>query len=393
MVPIVQARLLSRLFLHMIERIEKTDPKTFDLLYVTFEQGFRKRAKYENFPLCDDIKFPRLPRKDRAIKELKRLAENGEILLGNTVQPKTITTVDPITSEHVEIEVHSRKIEFSDLREFTLKRHLKYLRAPNTEYENLDKENILSMLEDYGALDETHASLPETELRNIIRKLETTRLIAIWYDHATIGKKSHVMFTFQIIYDKSTYICPPGMTERALQHEIETPQTYFIGLSSSTTEAERSFDEMRLGDILTLSEKLTINDITYHDKFRMTFGDNPVRCSEAGQNKSGHYRLCSLPLHIKNFSNFKELINAKHLTINEQRDMANRGGFFTEDIEKNQEINLQGINALKYCTTRKITFSDAADAEKKQKLDLLGRKSLPALLSKHPNVNLEDMFS
>ena len=39
------------------------------------------------------------------------------------------------------------------------------------------------------------------------------------------------MFTFQIIYDKSTYICPPGMTERAHQHEIETPQTYFIGLS------------------------------------------------------------------------------------------------------------------------------------------------------------------
>ena len=127
-------------------------------------------------------------------------------------------------------------------------------------------------------------------------KLETARLIAIWYDYAVIENKTHVMFTFQIIYDKSTYICPPGMTERALQHEIETPQTYFIGLSSSTTEAERSFDDMRLGDVLSLSEKITINNITYDDKFRITFGDNPVRCSEAGQNKSGHYRLCSLPL-------------------------------------------------------------------------------------------------
>ena len=92
-------------------------------------------------------------------------------------------------------------------------------------------------------------------------KLETARLIAIWYDYAVIGNKSNVMFAFQVIYDKSTYVCPPGMTERAHRHKIETPQTYFIGLSSSTTEAERSPDEMRLGDVLSLSEKITVNNI------------------------------------------------------------------------------------------------------------------------------------
>ena len=72
------------------------------------------------------------------------------------------------------------------------------------------------------------------------------------------------MFTFQTIYDKSTYICPPGMTERALQHKIETPQTYFIGLSSSITEAERSFDEMRLGNIITEAE-------VYYTKYKIIY--------------------------------------------------------------------------------------------------------------------------
>jgi len=180
------------------------------------------------------------------------------------------------------------------------------------------------------------------------------------------------------------------MTERAHRHKIETPQTYFIGLSSSTTEAERSPDEMRLGDVLSLSEKITINNITYDDKFRITFGDNPVRCSEAGQNKSGHYRLCSLPLHIKSFSTFKELMNAQHLNINEQRNMANRGGFL-RDIESNHTINLQEINSREYCKKRKIPFLDAVDAEKKQKLDLSGRKCLPALLSKNPIDDLEEI--
>ena len=58
--------------------------------------------------------------------------------------------VDPVTSERVEYEVHSRKIEFSNLRQFTLKRHQKYLRVPDTKYVDLDKKQILSMLEDYG---------------------------------------------------------------------------------------------------------------------------------------------------------------------------------------------------------------------------------------------------
>ena len=156
-----------------IKRIENIDPKKFDVVYTAFEQGFTKRFKYQNFPLCEGLQSPRLPTKDRAIKELQRLAENNEILLGNTVHPHKITAVDSVTSERVEIEVHSRKIEFSDLRQFTLKRHQKYLRAPGTKYEDLDKKQILSMLEDYAAHQENHASLDENELRNLA-------MVVIW---------------------------------------------------------------------------------------------------------------------------------------------------------------------------------------------------------------------
>ena len=146
------------------------------------------------------------------------------------------------------------------------------------------------------------SSKPTCELQKLIQQIECTRNIAVWYDHASIGKHSHVMFTFQLVYSRATYNCPVGITERQLQNIVETPQTYFIGLSKPTTEAEKACGEMRLSDILTLSRDLVKNGITYKDVYRFTFGDNPVRCSETGQNKNGYYRLCSLPIHMDTFS-------------------------------------------------------------------------------------------
>ena len=159
-----------------------------------------------------------------------------------------------------------------------------------------------------------------------------------------------------------------------------------LGISKVTTKSERSFDDMRLDDVLSLSNPVKLDNIIFKDSFKISFGDNPVRCSEMGQNKSGRYRVCSLPLNIDEFYSFKDLLSHKHLTINEKRAIACKGNVF--DSDKNNEVNLQEINSSSYCRSVSIPFTDAKDAAMKQSPALCGIKSTPAMLSKHPYIEL-----
>ena len=266
-------------------------------------------------------------------------------------------------------------------------KHKKYLRAKEPYfYKFLKKDEILKKLNDYGILESEHKTMDEVKLQNFVQKLETTRNIAIWYDHATIGNRSHVLFTFQLIYNKATYVNPHGIKIDDMQKEIEIPQIYMLGISKETKKSERSFDDMRLDDVLSLSNPVKLDNIIFKDSFKISFGDNPVRCCEMGQNKSGRYRVCSLPLNIDEFYSFKDLLSHKHLTINEKRAIACKGIFF--DSDDNNEVNLQEINSSSYCRSVSIPFTDAKDAAMKQSLALCGIKSTPAMLSKHPYTEL-----
>ena len=54
------------------------------------------------------------------------------------------------------------------------------------------------MFDDYGILEPEHKTMDKVKLQNFVQKLETTRNIAIWYDHATIGNRSNILFTYAI---------------------------------------------------------------------------------------------------------------------------------------------------------------------------------------------------
>ena len=318
--------------LHQIKQLQLEHPVRYNKLFREFESGYRKRAKLEQFELYDNLKIPRLPRKKMALQQVENLIKNKDILIGQPQQSQKVMSTHPVSGEIIEIELSSRKVSFDDLRGFTLHKHKKYLRAKEPSfYKCLKKDEILKKLNDYGILESEHKTMDEVKLQNFVQKLETTRNIAIWYDHATIGNRSHVLFTFQLIYNKATYVNPPGIKIDDMQKEIEIPQIYMLGISKGTTKSERSFDDMRLDDVLSLSNPVKLDNIIFKDSFKISFGDNPVRCSEMGQNKSGRYRVCSLPLNIDEFHSFKDLLSHKHLTINEKRAIACKGNFFDSD--------------------------------------------------------------
>ena len=383
--------LVQSIVLHHIKQMEHEDEVQYHKLFRAFEEGFRRRSRLEQFELCGSLKFPRLPSKKTGVTQLNKLVEDKEILVGQSQESQKLITVNSVTGERKEISVDLRKLSFDELREFTLHKHKKYHRAKDpSRYEKLDKSTILTMLKDYGVHDQSHDDMEVHDLQNLVKKLETTREIGIWYDHATIANSSHILFTFQIIYNPATYECPAGVDIDDMQKEIETPEIYMLGMSKSSTEAERSFDEMRLVDVLSLSTPKSIDKdgVHFHDVFRVTFGDNPVRCSETGQNKSGPYRLCSLPLKISEFQSYNDLLNFEHLTISDKRSIASKGNYFDDGESSNLNFNLQEVNSREYCTRLNIAFTDAKDAAVEHEKKLSGIKSMPAMLSQHPYTDL-----
>ena len=376
--------------------LKDVDSTTFNELYQIFVDGFRKRAKFDQFQIVNDQYFPRLPCKQKALKQLQDLADDGLILLGESQFPQTIKIVDPITSVHKKIVVHSRKIGFSNLREFTLNKHISkgFLRAQDlNSYLSLSREECLDRLEFYGVLDlhghESHEFLEISKLQSLIKSLESKRHISIWFDHSTLGNLTHIMFNFQVMYNRMAYKCPLGVTERQLQYEVEAPQTYFLGMSRSDTASERSFGPMRIDDIMSLSTPIQKNGIVFKDVHRMLMGDNPCRCSESGQNKSGKYHCSNLPIHIDHFDSFRELVNVEHQSIEMLRNSANKGDFFKSSDNKN--LNLQKINSREFCETLKIGYSDAREAQQLHEKALCGRQGLPLLLQDNPYTPLEDL--
>ena len=375
--------------LHYIMLMEEDDPVRYWNLFRAFKEGYRRRAKLEQFRLTNDLTLPRLPSIKVGVNQLNELVEKKEIMVGQSQESHKISAVTPVSCEKIEISVDMRKNSFDELREFTLHKHKKYLRAKEpAHYQNLEKNSILQMLKEYGIHDLSHDNMEENELQNLLRNIESTREIAIWYDHSAIANHSHVLFTFQVIYNHATYVCPHGMDVDDMQKDIETPLVYMLGMSKSTTAAERSYDELRLLDVLSLSTPKSINGVVFKDIFRVTFGDNPVRCSESGQNKSGSYHVCSLPLHINKFHSYRDLLCNEHLTISDKRAIASKGNYFDSCSGENLNFNLQDVNSREYCTRSSIPFTDAKDAAIKHEQALCGVKSMPAMLSQHPYTEL-----
>ena len=47
--------------------------------------------------------------------------------------------------------------------------------------------------------------LNDSQLRDILRKLERTRTLAVWHDHSTLLGKGYVLITVKILYDTMVF--------------------------------------------------------------------------------------------------------------------------------------------------------------------------------------------
>ena len=389
----LQTRFAQSICYNMLVEARNLFPEKYTVAEKIVINEVQKRKGFEKFPLIENASFPRLPSKSEADKNVHSLISQGKLLLGDPQIPETIKTYDYKTHKDMVVHSCSRKNSIQTIKEFLLNEHVEhaYLRARKADYyDNLSRSEAIETLSRYGVYFDTDfrgqtAALPTGDLRQLVKITETTRHFLIWYDHSTIGGISYILFNFQYIFSPAVYY-NNKLSERELQYIIEKPILYFIGVSPSTTKSEESYSQMRLEDIQLAAAPITRDGITYHDVYRFTTGDHPVRCVEAGNNKSGYWRIpgCTIKLEGKIIP-FNIMVSSEHITIEKQREFVNKGGYFENTSNFGKSLQDQDPRVIG------LSYKTKAEAEPVLKEELKGVRHQHLLLMHNPMTPLSDL--
>ena len=94
------------------------------------------------------------------------------------------------------------------------------------------------------------------EMRELIKKLATTRYLAAWHDEATLDRKSFWSMVVHELYDPIRHYSDeeyaalhPNERKVNVQQAIEDPQLYILAPSDNTFDGQMKWKEDRLQDI------------------------------------------------------------------------------------------------------------------------------------------------
>ena len=112
---------------------------------------------------------------------------SGELTLGEPCAPYTLTKYTVVSGEiqKSELELYGRKVPLIDIRRKLLQKHEIYMRLhTDAELDNMCSSEIVSTLNRANVVYDINAE--EHQLRELLKKLERTRTIAMWHDHSTL---------------------------------------------------------------------------------------------------------------------------------------------------------------------------------------------------------------
>ena len=363
--------------------------------------------RFKPYPIMEGVSMPRLPSFKVADEQVKKLHDDGLILLGHSHEPQSHSRWNIIDCCEESFKVITHVINFVDIAKHSLQfqddRSL--LRGQKPEYyADLPILEVKQRLIDYRLISYTYDSrsseciTPYNEgfLREKLRLAETTRIFTVWYDHAVLLKRGYIMFTISPTYLPQLY----HSTEhdvRTLQKIIERPYLHIIGISPSTTAAEESFRDIRLAQMLSLTNKLTARSsgVEFSSNLRFIIGDTPVRNSEYGQNKSGPYRLSHVqqgfPVSHLSYAKLKGL---DHMDFKDKAAFANVKGYFEDPANTGKnlqdEIHKRPLQTANWFGGRAQKAKLLSEKTKIMENLTKGCRKPPLLMNDNPNRSLED---
>ena len=148
--------------------------------------------------------MPAPPPADAIKAEWKRLISNGEILLGQTCTSpytlhKFVTKDGKIVAK--EVKISGRKIPIEELRVRQKQEKHMYL-FTDDRIDSMEHKALLDMVKQY--VPNVSEATCIAALQEMLKKLQCTRSLAIWHDHATVLGNGYIMIA---IYTSMTQLC------------------------------------------------------------------------------------------------------------------------------------------------------------------------------------------
>ena len=105
-----------------------------------------------------------------------------------------------------EFTVKGRKVPLMEIRKKTLLEHAPYSRdKPDTHYDNMTHEQILTRLTEINEINES-SNLSTEQLRNKLKSIERHRHFLIWHDNSTVANHGYLLCLVSVLYDPAVHL-------------------------------------------------------------------------------------------------------------------------------------------------------------------------------------------
>ena len=132
-----------------------------------------------------------------------------------------------------EFTVEGRKVPLMEIRKKTLLEHAPYSRdKPDTHYDNMTHEQILTRLTEINEINES-SNLSTEQLRNKLKSLERHRHFLILHDNSTVPNHGYLLCLVSVLYDPAVHLTNEEYSSKtgkkiSVQKIVEKLHLHFI---------------------------------------------------------------------------------------------------------------------------------------------------------------------
>ena len=279
-----------------------------------------------------NISLPMYPTIRHEKAKLDEQIEKGEVVIGDEVVPTSYNYFRVNSDTHT-LEEHkdttcARRIPLKYIRENLLRKHEKMgiVRENSNDYfASMTQAEIVSCLE--------KRYIPFSESDDLLSKLKNasrTRYLKVWHDHSSIANHGYLLVLVSVIYDPAFYYTTQEMKdfkgiEIDVQAEVQTPEVHIIGRSSSSTQDQLLFVEVRRECLKDMNTTFTMAGVEIRDIIRYFHGDGPAAQFEAGHKQGGNYCCIGCGAHSERFADIAYSYRAPKISFQERQEFVLQG--------------------------------------------------------------------
>lgn len=280
-----------------------------------------------------NITMPMYPTVEHEKDKLQEHITTGEILIGDEVVPTTYNYYSVDSEAHtLQInteKISARRIPLKHIRERLLKKHenMGVLRENCDEYfANITQHEVISRLNELNITFNN-----SDDLKQKLKDASRTRYLKIWHDHSSIADHTYLLVLVSCVYDPAFYYTSQEMKDIKgididVPAEIQKPEIHIIGQSSSSTQDQLLFVNVRRKCLQQLRDKLkTTAGVEVSDVIRFFHGDGPAAQFEAGHKQGGSYCCIGCGAHSRRFADIAYCYRAQKLSLQERQEFVLQG--------------------------------------------------------------------